>query len=176
MDLRSKIRLCADLFMVVLYRTDIYSWDNSIIKGVSAYFRQYFRHTLYLMSPIFFFKNLTQCIWNDFFFLLLCSNKDYTTELLSVKKKIPWWILVPWFSLSLHLVMHLQVISMKRWRVPGMALWRSWPSLWELPVPPFHHRPHSLVETHTALRWNLSISPWGGHTLVKPLSVFTAIF
>lgn len=79
---------------------------------------------------------------------------------------------MPWFSLSLHLVMHLQVISMKRWRVPGMALWRSWPSLWELPVPPFYHRPHSLVETHTALRWNLSISPWGGHTVVKPLSVF----
>lgn len=79
---------------------------------------------------------------------------------------------MPWFSLSLYLVMHLRVISVKRWRVPGLALWRSWPWHFESCLPPFPSSTRSLVETHTALRWNLSTSPWGGHTVVKPLPVF----
>lgn len=137
MDLRSKIRLCADLFMVVLYHTDIYSWDNSIIKGVSAYFREYFRHTLYLMSPVFFFKEpySVHLEWLFFFFCVKIKTTPLSFYLL--KKKIPWWILVPWFSLSLYLVMHLRVISVKRWRVPGLALWRSWPWHFESCLPPF---------------------------------------
>lgn len=76
MYLMFKIQPYSNMFMVLLY-CYIYSRDNNIIKGFFAYFWEQFRHTLYLMSPIFFLRLLLGVFEMAFFSSVLKYRLDH---------------------------------------------------------------------------------------------------